>query len=70
MSERTLLTFRHQYPSWSNNHHARVISTTVDLDNFETSGTHTILGNIFDGSDATGMMVQNNTVNSRLSISG
>lgn len=34
----------------------RVIGTTVDLDNFETSGTHTVLGNIFDGSDAAGAM--------------
>ncbi|HCR9914721.1 TPA: BapA prefix-like domain-containing protein [Salmonella enterica subsp. enterica serovar Typhi] len=48
----------------------RVIGTTVDLDNFETSGTHTVLGNIFDGSDAAGAMVQLNTVNTRLSISG
>ncbi|EHM9604989.1 BapA prefix-like domain-containing protein [Salmonella enterica subsp. enterica serovar Typhi] len=48
----------------------RVISTTVDLDNFETSGTHTVLGNIFDGSDAAGAMDQLNTVNTRLSISG
>ncbi len=36
----------------------RVIGTTVDLDNFETSGTHTVLGNIFDGSDAAGAMDQ------------
>ncbi|HCK5813800.1 TPA: BapA prefix-like domain-containing protein [Salmonella enterica subsp. enterica serovar Typhi str. CT18] len=48
----------------------RVIGTTVDLDNFETSGTHTVLGNIFDGSDAAGAMDQLNTVNTRLSISG
>ncbi|EAZ1841045.1 BapA prefix-like domain-containing protein [Salmonella enterica] len=48
----------------------RVIGSTVDLDNFETSGTHTILGNIFDGSDAAGAMDQLNTVNTRLSISG
>lgn len=48
----------------------RVIGTTVDLDNFETSGTHTVLGNIFDGSDAAGAMEQLNTVNTRLSISG
>ncbi|EMF4069090.1 BapA prefix-like domain-containing protein [Salmonella enterica] len=47
-----------------------VIGTTVDLDNFETSGTHTVLGNIFDGSDAAGAMDQLNTVNTRLSISG
>lgn len=48
----------------------RVIGTTVDLDNFETSGTHTVLGNIFDGSDAAGALDQLNTVNTRLSISG
>lgn len=48
----------------------RVIGTTVDLDNFETSGTHTVPGNIFDGSDAAGAMDQLNTVNTRLSISG
>lgn len=48
----------------------RVIGTTVDLDNFETSGTHTVLGNIFDGSDAAGAMDQLNTVNTRLNISG
>ncbi|ELW8651202.1 BapA prefix-like domain-containing protein [Salmonella enterica] len=48
----------------------RVIGTTVDLDNFETFGTHTVLGNIFDGSDAAGAMDQLNTVNTRLSISG
>ncbi|EKK8733506.1 BapA prefix-like domain-containing protein [Salmonella enterica] len=48
----------------------RVIGTTVDLDNFETSGTHTVLGNIFDGSDAAGAIDQLNTVNTRLSISG
>ncbi|HCM1962068.1 TPA: BapA prefix-like domain-containing protein [Salmonella enterica subsp. salamae serovar 56:l,v:z39] len=48
----------------------RVTGTTVDLDNFETSGTHTVLGNIFDGSDAAGAMDQLNTVNTRLSISG
>lgn len=48
----------------------RVIGTTVDLDNFETSGTHTVLGNIFDGSDAAGAMDQLNTVNTSLSISG
>ncbi|EDV4563223.1 BapA prefix-like domain-containing protein [Salmonella enterica subsp. enterica] len=48
----------------------RVIGTTVDLDNFETSGMHTVLGNIFDGSDAAGALDQLNTVNTRLSISG
>lgn len=48
----------------------RITGTTVDLDNFETSGTHTVPGNIFDGSDAAGAMDQLNTVNTRLNISG
>ncbi|WP_348253639.1 hypothetical protein, partial [Salmonella enterica] len=48
----------------------RVMGATVDLDNFETCGTHTVLGNIFDGSDAAAAMDQLNTVNTRVSITG
>ncbi|HEM6741516.1 TPA: BapA prefix-like domain-containing protein [Citrobacter farmeri] len=48
----------------------KITGTTVDLDNFETSGTHTVTGNIFDGSDSGGAMDQLNTVDTRLTITG
>ena len=48
----------------------KITGTTVDLDNFETSGTHTVSGNIFDGSDSGGAMDQLNTVDTRLTITG
>ncbi|MBJ9890386.1 BapA prefix-like domain-containing protein [Citrobacter sedlakii] len=48
----------------------RITGTTVDLDNFETSGTHTVNGNIFDGSDASGVLDQLNTVDTRLTVTG
>ncbi|MTH48529.1 type I secretion C-terminal target domain-containing protein, partial [Escherichia alba] len=48
----------------------RVTGTTVDLDNFETVGSHTVSGNIFDGSDSAGAMDQLNTVVTRLSVTG
>ncbi|EGT4257078.1 BapA prefix-like domain-containing protein [Citrobacter amalonaticus] len=48
----------------------KITGTTVDLDNFETSGTHSVTGNIFDGSDSAGAMDQLNTVDTRLTITG
>lgn len=48
----------------------KITGTTVDLDNFETSGTHTVNGNIFDGSDSSGALDQLNTVDTRLTITG
>ncbi|POP41210.1 hypothetical protein CHU33_23865 [Superficieibacter electus] len=47
-----------------------VTGTTYDLDNFETSGVHTVSGNIFDGSDAGGVLDQLSTVDTRLTITG
>ncbi|WP_439645593.1 BapA/Bap/LapF family large adhesin [Citrobacter rodentium] len=48
----------------------RITGTTVDLDNFETSGTHAVSGNIFDGSDSAGALDQLNTVDTRLTVTG
>lgn len=48
----------------------RVTGTTYDLDNFETSGVHTVSGNIFDGSDAGGVLDQLSTVDTRLTMTG
>ncbi|KNC06099.1 hypothetical protein AC791_19155 [Klebsiella sp. RIT-PI-d] len=48
----------------------RITGTAWDLDNFETSGVHTINGNIYDGSDAAGVVDQLSTVDTRLTITG
>lgn len=47
-----------------------VTGTSVFLSNYETTGGHSVLGNIYDGSDSQGALDQLASVNTRLSITG
>ncbi|KNC91319.1 hypothetical protein GM30_23650 [Trabulsiella odontotermitis] len=47
-----------------------VRGTTIDLDNFESSGSHAVTGNIFDGSGSTGAEDQLASVHTLLTVNG
>jgi VCBS repeat-containing protein len=47
-----------------------VRGTTVDLDNFESTGTNAVTGNIFDGSGSTGAADQLASVHTLLTVNG
>ncbi|WHP32497.1 Ig-like domain-containing protein [Trabulsiella odontotermitis] len=47
-----------------------VRGTTIDLDNFESAGTNTVTGNIFDGSGSTGAADQLASVHTLLTVNG
>ncbi|MCS5452236.1 BapA/Bap/LapF family large adhesin [Enterobacter huaxiensis] len=47
-----------------------VNGTTYSLSQFDASGTHTVNGNIFDGTDSAGAMDQLHSVDTRLSVTG
>lgn len=47
-----------------------VTGTSYSLSQFDATGTHTVNGNIFDGTDSGGVMDQLHSVDTRLSVTG
>lgn len=47
-----------------------VNGTTYSLSNFDVTGSHTVNGNIFDGTDSGGVLDQLHSVDTRLSVTG
>lgn len=47
-----------------------ITGTTWDLNNYETTGTHTVTGNIYDGTDSAGALDQLGTVHTVLTVDG
>ncbi|WP_395279605.1 BapA/Bap/LapF family large adhesin [Enterobacter asburiae] len=47
-----------------------VIGTTYSLSDFDVTGSHTVNGNIFDGTDSGGVLDQLHSVDTRLSVTG